>query len=133
MVMSKECTIRAYGVRRTGTAKCSSIPVTHQRIDRGVSFPRVDRWFSADVQAFTAQVTVSDDTHRTLHFLIYFTHDTARYRESEAVLRNVPGRTWHGEFLVFRRALHSKKLVNVRARDHIHIWLAIKRLIADEA
>ncbi|KAI0054481.1 hypothetical protein BV25DRAFT_1843632 [Artomyces pyxidatus] len=122
----QDCTVRAYGIRQNGISRCSSIPVTHQNVDKGVSFPRVDVWFKKDIRAFTASFLVVQRSGRRHEFIVYFTRNPRRYRPSRAVLREMPGTYWHGEFLVFRRAVHSDKLINVRAKDHKLIWPAVK-------
>ncbi|KAI0062081.1 hypothetical protein BV25DRAFT_1838598 [Artomyces pyxidatus] len=127
MVLSKDCSIRAYGIRQDGTNHCTSIPTTHQNVDSGLSFPRIEGWFKNDVHVFTAKYNVTNAASRIFYFTIYFTHDHRRYRPSQSVRSNLPGTVWHGEFLVFRRSAHSKKLINVRAKDHLVIWHVIRQ------
>ncbi|KAI0054876.1 hypothetical protein BV25DRAFT_1843346 [Artomyces pyxidatus] len=129
---SKDCTIRAYGIRQNGISQCSSIKVTHQNIDNGISFPRVDLWFKKDVRAFTASCVVVQRNARSHEFVVYFTRNPRKYRPSRAILREMPQTYWHGEFLVFRRSVRSGKLANVRARDGRFIWPAVKGFIREQ-
>ncbi|TFY76068.1 hypothetical protein EWM64_g7943 [Hericium alpestre] len=125
--MTTKCNVRAIYAGREHNFKWISVDAIHSAVSPRMTIPFLDVWFQASSGMNKYELSILNGKGILRPFVVYWCHDQGRLPMSRCIRKFSFGRQWHGELVIFRRAMWSDTLINMRSKEDIDAWVAVDK------